>query len=56
MKISTKGEYGFRAMLFISMRGEGGPVTSSEIAQRQAIPERRIEIPLDLPRCTTNRE
>jgi Rrf2 family protein len=39
MKISTKGEYGFRAMLFIAMKGEEGPVTSSEIAQRQAIPE-----------------
>jgi Rrf2 family protein len=39
MKISTKGEYGFRAMLFIAMQGEEGPVTSTEIAQRQAIPE-----------------
>ena len=39
MKISTKGEYGFRAMIFIAMEGEEGPVTSAEIAQRQAIPE-----------------
>ncbi|MFL6290548.1 MAG: RrF2 family transcriptional regulator [Thermoanaerobaculia bacterium] len=40
MKISTKGEYGIRAMLFIAMQSERGcPVTSHEIAQRQAIPE-----------------
>lgn len=39
MKISTKGEYGFRAMLFIAMQGEDGPVTSTEIAERQSIPE-----------------
>lgn len=39
MKISTKGEYGIRAMLYIAMHGEGGPVTSHEIAVHQAIPE-----------------
>ena len=39
MKISTKGEYGIRAMLFIAMQSGRGPVTSHEIAQRQAIPE-----------------
>lgn len=39
MKISTKGEYGIRAMLYIAMRGESGPVTSHEIAQHQGIPE-----------------
>jgi Rrf2 family protein len=39
MKISTKGEYGLRAMLYIAMHGGGGPVTSHEIAQRQGIPE-----------------
>ena len=39
MKISTKGEYGFRAMLFIAMNGEDGPVTSAEIARCQSIPE-----------------
>ena len=39
MKISTKGEYGIRAMLYISMQSGRGPVTSHEIAQRQGIPE-----------------
>lgn len=39
MKISTKGEYGIRAMLFIGMHADKGPVTSHEIARRQGIPE-----------------
>jgi Rrf2 family transcriptional regulator, cysteine metabolism repressor len=39
MKISTKGEYGIRAMLYIGMHAEQGPVTSHEIAQHQGIPE-----------------
>src|SRR5436305_6594220 len=39
MKISTKGEYGIRAMLYIAMKGEQGPVTSHEIASHQGIPE-----------------
>jgi Rrf2 family protein len=39
MKISTKGEYGIRAMLYIGMHAEEGPVTSHEIAGRQGIPE-----------------
>ena len=39
MKISTKGEYGIRAMLYIAMRAPSGPVTSREIAAHQGIPE-----------------
>jgi Rrf2 family protein len=39
MKISTKGEYGIRAMLYIAMNAENGPVTSHEIARHQGIPE-----------------
>jgi len=39
MKISTKGEYGIRAMLFITMHSADGPATSHEIATRQGIPE-----------------
>lgn len=39
MKISTRGEYGLRAMLHIGMHGDAGPVTSHEIALQQAIPE-----------------
>lgn len=39
MKISTKGEYGIRAMLYIGMHADQGPVTSHEIAKHQGIPE-----------------
>src|SRR5436309_8872209 len=39
MKISTKGEYGIRAMLYIAMHADQGPLTSHEIAQHQGIPE-----------------
>lgn len=40
MKISTKGEYGIRAMLYIAMQSQSGrPVTSHEIARHQGIPE-----------------
>ena len=39
MKISTKGEYGIRAMLYIAMHGSERPVPSHEIATHQAIPE-----------------
>ncbi len=39
MKISTKGEYGIRAMLYIAMHSGNGPVTSHEIARHQGIPE-----------------
>ena len=39
MKISTKGEYGIRAMLYIGMHSDKGPVTSHEIARHQGIPE-----------------
>jgi Rrf2 family protein len=39
MKISTKAEYGIRAMLYIGMHSDQGPVTSHEIAKHQGIPE-----------------
>jgi Rrf2 family transcriptional regulator, cysteine metabolism repressor len=39
MKISTKGEYGIRAMLYIAMHTDEGSVTSHEIASHQGIPE-----------------
>ena len=39
MKISTKGEYGIRAMLYIAMHSGTRPVTSHEIARQQGIPE-----------------
>ncbi len=39
MKISTRGEYGIRAMLYIATAAGEHPVTSHEIAREQAIPE-----------------
>jgi len=39
LKISTRGEYGIRAMLYVAMHADHGPVTSREIAAQQAIPE-----------------
>lgn len=39
MKISTKGEYGIRAMLYIAMHSATRPITSHEIAIQQGIPE-----------------
>jgi len=39
MKISTKGEYGIRAMLYVAMHSDAGPVPSHEIAVNQGIPE-----------------
>ncbi|MCB1054494.1 MAG: Rrf2 family transcriptional regulator [Acidobacteria bacterium] len=39
MKISTKGEYGIRAMLYLASRASEEPVTSHEIARHQGIPE-----------------
>ncbi len=39
MKISTKGEYGIRAMLYVAMHADDGPVPSHEIAVNQGIPE-----------------
>ncbi|MEM9290766.1 MAG: Rrf2 family transcriptional regulator [Acidobacteriota bacterium] len=39
MKISTKGEYGLRAMLYLGMQESGISVTSHQIARHQGIPE-----------------
>jgi Rrf2 family protein len=39
MKISTKGEYGIRAMLYLAQHQGEGAVTSHEIARHQGIPE-----------------
>ena len=44
MKISTKGDYGIRALIELSHRyGEPRPTQSSEIAARQNIPESYLE-------------
>ncbi len=39
MKVSTKGDYGVRALVELAHRYGQGPVQSAEIAQRQEIPE-----------------
>lgn len=39
MKISTKGEYGIRAMLYLAQHAGPTAVTSHEIARHQGIPE-----------------
>jgi Rrf2 family protein len=40
MRISTKGDYGVRALIELSHHyGEGRPIQSAEIAARQRIPE-----------------
>ena len=44
MRLSTRGQYGARAMLDIAMNSEGGkPVQLRDIAQRQDIPEKYLE-------------
>src|SRR5574341_515421 len=44
MKISTKGDYGIRALIELSHHfGDSKPTQSSEIAARQKIPESYLE-------------
>jgi Rrf2 family protein len=44
MKVSTKGDYGIRALIELSHHfGEARPTQSSEIAARQKIPESYLE-------------
>jgi Rrf2 family protein len=44
MKISTKGDYGLRALIELAHRyGDGKPTQSGDIAARQAIPESYLE-------------
>jgi Rrf2 family protein len=39
MKVSTKGDYGVRALVELAHHYGQGPVQSAEIAQRQEVPE-----------------
>ena len=39
MKVSSKGEYGLRALFDLAQRYHQGPISSAEIASRQDIPE-----------------
>ncbi|MCX5808000.1 MAG: Rrf2 family transcriptional regulator [Proteobacteria bacterium] len=44
MKISTKGRYGLRALIDLSMNGKSGsPVFLSDIAKRQGISDKYLE-------------
>ena len=44
MKVSTKGEYGIRALIELAHRyGEARPIQSAEIAARQKVPESYLE-------------
>jgi len=44
MKISTKGDYGIRALIELTHHyGEARPLQSSEIASRQSVPESYLE-------------
>lgn len=38
MRVSSRGEYGLRALIDLTQHYGQGPVTSAEIARRQAIP------------------
>ena len=37
MKISTRGEYGLRAMLYIAGHAQGEPVTAAAVARAFAV-------------------
>lgn len=39
MRVSTKGDYGIRALVELAHRNGEGPVQSAEIARKQCIPE-----------------
>ena len=43
MKLSTKGQYGTRALLDLALHETDGPVPLKDIAQRQAIPLQYLE-------------
>jgi Rrf2 family protein len=43
MKLSTKGDYGVRAMIALAKRWGEGPVQRHEIAQRRQIPESYLD-------------
>ena len=47
MKVSTKGRYGVRAMLELSLKYGKGPVMVREIAECQEISERYLELILN---------
>ncbi len=38
MKLSSTSDYGIRALVDLAQHGQGAPITSAEIAERQGIP------------------
>ncbi len=43
MRLSTKGDYGVRALIDLALYGGDGPVQRAEIARRQQIPESYLD-------------
>ena len=43
MKLSTKSDYGVRALIELALSGNGSPVQRAEIASRQHIPESYLD-------------
>ncbi|MBI3014122.1 MAG: Rrf2 family transcriptional regulator [Candidatus Tectomicrobia bacterium] len=43
MRISTKGEYGLKAMLDLALHHDRVPIQIREVAERQGIPQRYLE-------------
>ena len=44
MKISVKGDYALQAVLDLALRGPGSPVKIADIARRQKIPQKFLEL------------
>jgi Rrf2 family protein len=44
MNISVKGEYALQAILDLAMQPQGGPVRIADIAHRQKIPQKFLEL------------
>ena len=43
MRLSTKSDYGVRALIELALSGDGAPVQRAEIASRQHIPESYLD-------------
>jgi len=43
MRVSTRGDYGLRALIELAANNGGGPLQSSEIALRRHIPEQYLD-------------
>lgn len=43
MKISKKGEYALRAIIYLALKSQDGPVQIREISEKEKIPEKFLE-------------